>query len=101
MKRKVIGTILLLVVAIMCCACAVETQTKTTTPPEIYEEYNEYEFDITYKKDENDHSPVVYVTEYGKRYHTPNCYHSKNAYMKLTVKQALNRGYTPCRKCCY
>ena len=102
MKRKIVGTLLILIVAIMCCACGVETQTKQTTPPpEIYEEYDEYEFDITYKKDKDDHSPVVYVTEYGERYHTPTCYHTKNAYMKMTVKQAWDRGYTPCLKCCY
>jgi hypothetical protein len=107
MKRKIIGTLLILIVAVMCCACEVETQTKTTNPPTNCEDYydnyeeDEHEFDITYKKDKDDHSPAVYITEYGKRYHTPYCYHSKNAYMKMTVKQALDRGYTPCLKCCY
>lgn len=105
MKRKILGSLLILIVTIMCCGCAVENQTQTTSTSnksyERYEEHDEYEFDITYKKDKDDHSPVVYITKTGKRYHTPTCHHTKNAYMKLTVKQAWDRDYAPCYFCCY
>ena len=92
----------------MCCGCASETRYKSTSNNNFYnnsyeQDYKDdvYEFDITYKKDKDDCSPVVYVTQYGECYHTPTCYHTKNAYMKLTVKQAWDRGYLPCKKCCY
>lgn len=99
MKNKIFVSIITLIIAIMCCACTSETQQKSTTytPPPA----DEYEYDITYKKEENDHSPVVYVTKYGKRYHKSSCHHSANAYMRLTVWQAIDRGYTACYFCCY
>ena len=109
MKRKIAISLLTLIVALMCCGCTSEIPPNQTyfTDYEIVEDYNgnatydEYEFDITYKKDKDDLSPAVYVTKYGKRYHTPSCHHTQNAYMRLTVKQAWDRGYTPCYFCCY
>lgn len=116
MKRKIAISFLILVVAIMCCACGPETRYKSMSnnksPNSFYEQEDDtyddyqnnedkYEYDITYKREKDDHSPVVYITKTGKRYHTPNCHHTQNAYMKLTVKQAWDRAYTPCYFCCY
>ena len=111
MQKKVIGVLLLLIIAIMCCGCVTQTPSKQTSSPphneDLEEDYefpeaeDEYEFDITYKKEKDDLSPPVYITQYGEHYHTPNCHYSQYAYMRLTVKQAWDRGYLPCSFCCF
>ena len=109
MKRKIAVSLLMLIIAIMCCACAVEPPTEQTYSHfdkdfedyDDYDDFEEYEFDITYKKDKDDLSPTVYITKYGERYHTPTCHYTKKAYMKLTVRQAIDKGYTACYFCCY
>ena len=99
MKKKLSISILILIVSIICCGCAVNTIEKTCsyTPSHSYQ----HEDDITYKKDANDHSPVVYITRTGARYHRFGCTHAKNLYVKLTVRQATGKGYTACYYCCY
>lgn len=114
MKRKIATALLLIFVAIISCACASTTipqkqnSTQQDKPCEDFNGYTDYdedcedyEFDITYKKDKDDLSPTVYVTRYGERYHTPLCHYTQNAYMKLTVCQAIDKGYTACYFCCY
>ncbi len=95
MKKKIVGTILILIVAIMCCACGPETRYKTTNNNSYN---NSYEPD---KDIEPDHSPMVYITKYGTRYHKFDCSHAKNIYITLTVKQAINKGYSACYYCFY
>ena len=84
----------------MCSACSNEVVEKgySNNPQPCQEKY---EPDIRYKKDEDDFSPTVYITKYGIRYHKRYCSHAKNVYIILTVKQALNKGYTACYYCCY
>ena len=103
MKRKIAMSLVLLIAMLMCCACGIKTENENNynNPYSDYNQYDQYEFDITYKKDKDDISPAVYITKHGEKYHTPYCHHSQNAYMKLTVKQAVERGYTPCLICCY
>lgn len=95
MKKKVIGTLLILIVAIICCSCGPETKYKniSNSPDSSFE--NDYE------QNENDTSPIVYITKYGKRYHKPYCSHAPNVYITLTVKQAIDKGYSACYYCCY
>lgn len=100
MKRKIAVSFLILIVAIMCCGCGIRTPSNNASyNNSSYQE--EYEPDITYKKAENDHTPKVYITRTGKRYHRFGCSHAKNLYIILTVSQAIDRGYTACYFCCY
>ena len=46
----------------------------------------------------NEVSDFVYVTSTGKRYHLASTCGGKNSY-RATLKAALNRGLTPCKKC--
>lgn len=43
----------------------------------------------------------VYVTKSGKRYHRHDCKYvkGKNGIRELTLKQASERHYTPCKVC--
>ena len=104
MKRKVVCSFLILIVAIICCGCGVETRTKSISnyqQSSSYEYEEKFESDITYKKDADDYTPKVYITRYGEHYHKPYCSHAKNVYIFLTVRQAINKGYTACYYCCY
>lgn len=105
MKRKTVVAILIVIVAIMCCGCGIETQYKSTSNYSSKYSQNveddEFEDDIRYKKEDNDHSPTVYITRCGKRYHRPYCSHAKTVYILLTLNQAIDRGYTACYYCCY
>ncbi|MBQ8522037.1 MAG: hypothetical protein IJ458_00045 [Clostridia bacterium] len=92
MKKKVIVSLLILIVAIMCCGCGIETEQKIISNNSSYEKKDDYINDVTL---------TVWVTKYGERYHVPGCGHVKKVYRKLTVKQAKLRGYTPCFHCCY
>lgn len=40
---------------------------------------------------------VVYVTQYGKCYHSHAC--GRGSYYKSTLKSAKSRGLRPCKKC--
>ena len=97
MKRKVVVSMLILIIAIICCGCGPETRYKSTGGYPSYE----HESDISDKKDEDDYSPEVYITKTGKRYHRFGCSHAKNLYVVLTVKQAVKKGYEPCYYCCF
>lgn len=104
MKRRIAVSFLILIVAIICCGCGSATSSNTiSNNSHIYQSRyeDEYEHDITYKKDENDHTPTVYITKSGKRYHRFGCSHAKNLYIVLTVSQAIDMGYTACYFCCY
>lgn len=41
---------------------------------------------------------IVYITPYGKKYHTKDCTHTK-ATNPLTAEKARAEGYTPCAHC--
>lgn len=44
---------------------------------------------------------AVYVTTKGKKYHKPDCYHiaGKTNIFKLTIEEAEQGGYAPCKDC--
>ena len=47
-----------------------------------------------------DVSETVYITRYGERYHKQQCYHIKDRMVTaLTVSEAVEDGYTPCKTC--
>lgn len=50
---------------------------------------------------EVDSEITVYVTAKGKKYHKPDCYHisGKTNLIKLTVEEAQQAGYEPCKDC--
>ena len=100
MKKKIACSFLVLALAVICCGCVVHAYNNPLDYT-YYEYKDSYEPDITYKKDANDHTPTVYITKYGKRYHKMYCSHAKNVYIILTVSQAIDRGYSACYYCCY
>lgn len=106
MKRKIAISLILLIIAVCCCACGQETRYKSTNnyTTSSYEKIEQDEEDsvrdIRDQKDADDHTPTVYITPHGKRYHKPYCSHAKNVYMFLTVRQAIERGYSYCYYCC-
>ena len=103
MKRKIVVSMLILIISIICCGCDYNSTNSDidNNYTSSYEEKYKYEYDITYKKDADDHTPTVYITRYGKRYHRFGYSHAKNLHIVLTVNQAIGRGYTACYYCCY
>ena len=71
----------------------VPTSGTTTTTTHTEEEPQESSVEPT----EN----AVYVTPKGKKYHKPDCYHiaGKTNIFKLTVEEAEQSGYEPCKDC--
>ena len=45
------------------------------------------------------HAQTVYITKTGKKYHTENCSYLKKSSISIDLKDAVNRGYTPCSRC--
>jgi len=50
------------------------------------------------EKKESD-STFVYVTKSGKKYHTANCKHLSSSKIQISLKEAKEKGYTPCSDC--
>lgn len=42
---------------------------------------------------------LVYVTRTGKKYHLKDCRYVKNSRFTLTLREALEKGYEPCKVC--
>lgn len=47
----------------------------------------------------NDDNTIVYITDTGTKYHTADCRTLKNSKQAITLKEAKERGYTPCGIC--
>lgn len=41
----------------------------------------------------------VFITKTGEKYHQSGCFHLRLSQEKITLNDALNRGYTPCQHC--
>lgn len=46
-----------------------------------------------------DDNPVVYITRTGKKYHREGCSALKSSKIRVTLKEAYERGYKPCSLC--
>jgi len=44
-------------------------------------------------------NPIVYITRTGKRYHREGCSALKGSKIPITLKEACERGYSPCSLC--
>ncbi|MEI0518059.1 hypothetical protein [Brachyspira murdochii] len=42
---------------------------------------------------------IVYITKTGKKYHIQNCRTIKGEAYKISLSEAKNKGYTPCKVC--
>lgn len=42
---------------------------------------------------------TVYVTKTGKKYHNSDCSSLSSSSFSLTLEEANNKGYTPCKRC--
>jgi competence protein ComEC len=49
--------------------------------------------------DSNDDEIIVYITDTGKKYHTSNCRFVNKSKYAITLKEAKEKGYTPCKVC--
>ncbi len=44
-------------------------------------------------------SMIVYITKTGSKYHREGCSSLKKSKISITLKEAIKRGYTPCKIC--
>lgn len=51
------------------------------------------------KADTDDETRTVYVTRTGKKYHGPNCSYLSRSKIAISLKEARQKGYTPCSRC--
>lgn len=51
------------------------------------------------KKPEVSEDTIVYITRTGKKYHTGDCRYLSKSKIPITLKKAIQRGYTPCSVC--
>lgn len=51
------------------------------------------------KKTEVSEETIVYITRTGKKYHTEDCRYLSKSKIPITLKEAIQRGYTSCSVC--
>jgi len=51
------------------------------------------------KKLEVNEDTIVYITRTGRKYHTTDCRYLSKSKIPITLKEAIQRGYTPCSVC--
>lgn len=66
------------------------TRTPTPTPTRVV---------YTPTPSAEDAEIIVYVTEYGSKYHRKSCGSLWNSCYEITLNKAIANGYTPCKKC--
>ena len=70
---------------------------------ERYQQANETiaKRDAEWERSREEHwgSRIVYVTKNGEKYHTDGCSYLTGSEEEITVRQALEDGYTPCSRC--
>jgi competence protein ComEC len=42
---------------------------------------------------------TVYITEDGEKYHSDGCQYLKKSKIPMSLNEAKNQGYTPCKRC--
>ena len=42
---------------------------------------------------------TVYITKSGKKYHRANCQHARKNAQPISLQEALEKGYEPCKRC--
>jgi hypothetical protein len=42
---------------------------------------------------------TVYITDTGKKYHAKNCSLAKTGKKGISIQEAIDKGYTPCKVC--
>ena len=50
-------------------------------------------------KPKADDSTIVYITKTGKKYHRANCSNLRQSKIPITLKEACERGFSPCLRC--
>jgi len=50
-------------------------------------------------KPKADDSTIVYITRTGKKYHRDNCSYLRQSKIPITLKEACERGFSPCSRC--
>jgi len=51
------------------------------------------------QKQEISEDTIIYITRTGKKYHTGNCRYLSKIKIPISLKDAIQRGYTPCSRC--
>ncbi len=81
------------------------TELTTSIPEPTVSVSNEPTTQVSNKPTDNSTSTqnktIVKITQYGKKYHKPNCQYvqGKDNTTSLTIEEALKKGLTPCSKC--
>ncbi len=73
-----------------------ETTTGIIIEPTTQSSESTTTYDTTQASQE---SIIVYITDNGKKYHTENCSYLSHTSNPITLKDAIEKGYTPCSKC--
>ncbi len=55
--------------------------------------------ELKFKRKEISEDTIVYITRTGKKYHTGDCRYLSKSKIPVSLKEAIQRGYTPCLVC--
>lgn len=69
----------------------------TATPPNESDRSNSTTIKV--EKKETGETIYVYITDTGTKYHRDGCRYLAKSKIKITLKEAVERGYTPCSVC--
>jgi hypothetical protein len=42
---------------------------------------------------------IVYITKTGEKYHTARCMFVSKSKIAISLREAVSRGFTPCKRC--
>lgn len=54
---------------------------------------------VAAETDADPQSEIVYITDTGEKYHRDGCHYLRESRHAISLEDAQNEGYTPCKKC--
>ena len=53
----------------------------------------------TFRFKKKDYDNTVYITNTGVKYHYKDCIHLRKSSISISIEEAIEKGYTPCKNC--
>lgn len=89
----------LIVVFLAVCAVIIGQPNSKSKENVITKTLSELDLSVERKTPEEKKEVTVYITKTGKKYHGGSCRYLKKSKIAISLKEACERGYTPCKVC--
>ena len=76
-----------------------KAQTQTKTQTQAVSKTSATGSPAVTETDADPQSKIVYITDTGKKYHRDGCQYLRESRHAISLEDAQNEGYSPCKKC--